>query len=113
MGAGVNAQSGWYDANKRFDGVDDYLCWAAAASNVLSWWQDRNAELAIASGAPLGNDAIWSDFVKSFGNWNKDKRSTAAMKSMASIGTWTALLTRRSTISPNTAWSTAATTGTW
>ena len=71
---GVNAQSGWYDANKRFDGVDDYLCWAAAASNVLSWWQDRNAELAIASGAPLGNDAIWSDFVKSFGNWNQDKK---------------------------------------
>lgn len=70
---GVNAQSGWYDANKVFDGVDDDLCWAAAASNMLTWWQDRNSELSIISGAPQGNTEIWNDFVQSFGNWKKDE----------------------------------------
>lgn len=65
---GVNAETGWYDVNKDFDGVDDELCWAASSSNMLAWWQDRNAELALASGAPQGSDAIWSTFVQSFGN---------------------------------------------
>ncbi|MDO4220575.1 MAG: IdeS/Mac family cysteine endopeptidase [Akkermansia sp.] len=69
---GVNAETGWYDVNKDFDGVDDELCWAASSSNILAWWQDRNAELALASGAPQGCDAIWSTFVQSFGNLDRD-----------------------------------------
>lgn len=27
----------WYDANKVWDGSDESMCWAAAASNILSW----------------------------------------------------------------------------
>ena len=71
---GVSADAGWYDVNKDFDGVDDDLCWAASSSNMLAWWQDRNAELALASGAPQGADAIWSTFVQSFGNITHDSK---------------------------------------
>ena len=69
---GVSAGAGWYDVNKDFDGVDDELCWAASSSNMLAWWQDRNSELSLLSGAPQGADAIWSTFVQSFGNLTRD-----------------------------------------
>ncbi|MDP2905963.1 MAG: PEP-CTERM sorting domain-containing protein [Candidatus Omnitrophota bacterium] len=29
--------STWYDADKNWDGQDTYMCWAAAASNILAW----------------------------------------------------------------------------
>lgn len=36
--------NGWYDVNKSPDQVlDKNLCFAAAASNMLHWWFDRNA----------------------------------------------------------------------
>lgn len=41
---GVTMTSGWYDANKRGNGQthgDTMMCWAASASNLLEWWQDR------------------------------------------------------------------------
>lgn len=35
---GVTFDSGWRDVNKsQTDDDDDYLCWAAAASNILDW----------------------------------------------------------------------------
>lgn len=40
------AGQGWYDVNKSKDGKhkvnDDYLCFAAVASNMLHWWMDQN-----------------------------------------------------------------------
>lgn len=35
---------GWYDCNKTFnyEGGDGNMCWAAAASNLIHWWMDRN-----------------------------------------------------------------------
>lgn len=77
---GVSIESGWYDANKAFapgatiggsystmvKGSSDYyansdseLCWAAAASNMLQWWQDRYAETfgALPAGTPNGKAA--------------------------------------------------------
>ena len=62
----VSESGGWYDCNKKTkwkwgDGsisdrpsgyynpdnpVDNQLCWAAAASNVLQWWQDTRSDLA-------------------------------------------------------------------
>ena len=34
---------GWYDANKSYmDRLDSNLCWAAASSNMIHWWIDRN-----------------------------------------------------------------------
>lgn len=61
---GVSPEKGWYDANKkvrRGDG-DDNLCWAASASNILNWWQDR---YVIPSGTPTG-EAVWTTFKDSF-----------------------------------------------
>ena len=40
---GVDIASGWYDVNKMMEGNngDTMMCWAAAASNMIQWWQDR------------------------------------------------------------------------
>ena len=40
---GVSQSSGWYDVNKMAAGAngDTMMCWAAAASNMIQWWQDR------------------------------------------------------------------------
>lgn len=87
---GVSAEGGWYDANKTHeddhDGnytypndstgkgarTDDAMCYAAAAANILSWWQAR---YELPDGIPTavngtdgkysltGND-IWSVFVQ-------------------------------------------------
>ncbi len=27
----------WYDADKTWNGQDNLMCWAAAASNIVSW----------------------------------------------------------------------------
>lgn len=59
--------SGWYDFNKAFDGEDDLMCWAAATSNLLAWWQDRNPEAHAAANDPEGED-IWDTFQDSFTN---------------------------------------------
>ncbi len=57
---------GWYDVNKRnpsdlAGGIaeDDQMCWAAASSNLLHWWIDRNKnyiEQYVAQGKYLGPD---------------------------------------------------------
>lgn len=39
---GVTMNSGWYDVNKlKIGGADVNMCWAASASNMIQWWQDR------------------------------------------------------------------------
>ncbi len=73
---GVGISGGWYDVNKKtkyinamgsipwqyyvgYEGfvmsevVDTKLCWAAAASNSLQWWQDRKGN--VPAGTPNGN----------------------------------------------------------
>lgn len=64
--AGVSEQGGWYDFDKTFSGDKD-MCWAAAASNVIAWWQDRNPILTFSAGAPV-KDAVWSTVKGSFNN---------------------------------------------
>lgn len=56
---GVTKTSGWYDVNKQngghgIPGTDSLLCWAAASSNVLQWWQDKQAY--VPEGIPTGAD---------------------------------------------------------
>ena len=53
---GVTQQSGWYDVNKMAAGAngDTMMCWAAAASNMIQWWQDRY----VAAGGTLPNGAV-------------------------------------------------------
>lgn len=53
---GVSIESGWYDVNKvgRGDNGDINMCWAAAAANMIQWWQDR----FVAAGGKLPEGAI-------------------------------------------------------
>ncbi len=59
---GVSQSSGWYDANKEnpnaADGDND-LCWAASASNLIAWWQDKYRTPA---DVPDGVDSIWATY---------------------------------------------------
>ncbi len=59
---GVGQSYGWTDYNKNnVEDGDDYMCWAAAASNVINWWQNR---YEIPAAAPRGED-IWTTFKNS------------------------------------------------
>ena len=53
---GVTLTSGWYDVNKMAQGNngDINMCWAAASSNMIQWWQDRY----VAAGNELPSKAI-------------------------------------------------------
>ena len=53
---GVSLTSGWYDVNKKGSGSngDTQMCWAASASNMIQWWQDRY----VAAGNTLPSTAI-------------------------------------------------------
>ena len=55
---GVTISSGWYDVNKMAagDNGDTMMCWAAAASNMIQWWQDRYvaAGYSLPAGAVTG-----------------------------------------------------------
>ena len=53
---GVSQSSGWYDVNKMAAGAngDTMMCWAAAASNMIQWWQDRY----VAAGNKLPSGAV-------------------------------------------------------
>lgn len=65
---GVDINNGWKDVNKEMteDSItgDSSLCWAAAASNVLSWWQDYNADHLAnhKEGIPQGEGPIFSTY---------------------------------------------------
>ena len=53
---GVNQEIGWYDVNKvgKGENGDINMCWAASASNIIEWWQDRY----VAAGNTLPSQAI-------------------------------------------------------
>ena len=60
---GVTPEKGWFDVNKLHtksyseDGEligDSYLCWAAATSNILDWWQASLDPESIPANAPYG-----------------------------------------------------------
>ena len=58
---GVSEAGGWYDAEKtREKDIDDMLCYAASASNLLAWWQ--NSSYAVASDAPTELEDIWGAY---------------------------------------------------
>ena len=56
---GVSREGGWVDFDK--DAVnkpymdDEGMCWAAAASNVITWWEGHNAELLTSTNQPTHN----------------------------------------------------------
>ena len=53
---GVSRENGWYDVNKvgQGDNGDINMCWAASASNIIEWWQDRY----VAAGNTLPLNAV-------------------------------------------------------
>lgn len=60
---GVSASGGWHDVAKTWSN-DSYMCWAASASNILWWWQDK---YVIPSNVPHGTE-IWNYVKNSFEN---------------------------------------------
>ena len=64
---GVTISSGWYDVNKKASGNngDVNMCWAAAASNMIQWFQDRY----VADGNTLPSTAISGPGTKSYTNY--------------------------------------------
>ena len=60
---GVTLTSGWYDVNKLSkNGGDINMCWAASASNIIEWWQDRY----VAAGNTLPAGAVTGPSTKSY-----------------------------------------------
>jgi len=63
--SGVNyqAQTGYYDCNKLFNGKDDNLCWAFAASNQLQRWQNKQySSIIIEKSIPNGYSGSQSSY---------------------------------------------------
>ena len=60
---GVSTSSGWYDVNKlKIGGGDINMCWAASASNIIQWWQDRY----VAAGKSLPAGAVTGPGTKEY-----------------------------------------------
>lgn len=64
---GVSITTGWYDVNKKKQGDngDINMCWAAAASNMIQWFQDRYK----AAGKTLPAGAVDGKGVTSYPNY--------------------------------------------
>ena len=63
--AGVNQFGGWYDVEKtREKDVDDLMCYAASAANLVAWWQKgrRDSDLPLPSEAPTAAEVIWGKY---------------------------------------------------
>lgn len=64
---GVTEAGGWVDVNKS-NNNDSMLCWAAAASNIIDWWQSKADPSQIPAGTPQGVENIFDMFRTSFNN---------------------------------------------
>ncbi len=65
---GVTLTSGWYDVNKLSTSSGDInMCWAAASSNIIQWWQDRY----VAAGKSLPAGAVKGAGTKEYDGINK------------------------------------------
>ena len=64
---GVTQASGWYDVNKKGkgDNGDINMCWAAASSNMIQWFQDRY----VAAGNTLPSTAVNGVGTKAYGSF--------------------------------------------
>lgn len=75
-GKNWHTATGWVDNDKNYEWVDGHptggddgdneLCWAASASNLITWWQHQNPEAAAAAGAPTEAEEIWKVFKNSY-----------------------------------------------
>lgn len=65
--ASGSVTGGYYDVNKTGSG-DSNLCWAAAAANMLAWWQEQGMTATVVPDAPQGAEAIYATFTQSWEN---------------------------------------------
>lgn len=88
---GVTKDDGWVDVNKARTGTyneygagwfnngpegDGFLCWAASASDILTWWHNQNPGAAqLNPEAPHEQGEIWELFKK---NYKNDSGTAAA-----------------------------------
>ncbi len=61
---GVSLDSGWYDIDKSAtDTLDDMLCYAASATNLITWWQFGEYGRQLTSSAPTDPSDVWNTFL--------------------------------------------------
>lgn len=75
--SGISEGDKTYDAKKLFNGQDDELCWAFAASNAINYWQDTKSAsgVQLPYGTPTGEptSSYSSDITQIFvDNWVND-----------------------------------------
>lgn len=61
---GVSESGGWFDNNKNWND-DTLLCWAAAASNIIEYWQAKADPSKIPAGTPT-NGEVFNKFKETF-----------------------------------------------
>lgn len=70
----VSTSGGYVDTDKQYDGVDTNLCWAASATNMITWWQRQNPGAQVAAPeAPSTQDDIWQTYRASFADTGADR----------------------------------------
>lgn len=70
----VSRDGGYFDADKQYDGTDNWLCWAASASNMIAWWQNQNPGAQVAAPeTPSGIQDIWQTYKDTFYNTGADR----------------------------------------
>ncbi len=80
---GVSESGGWYDAEKtQAEDMDDNMCYAASASNLIAWWQNGKVGSTLTSDAPRQLEDIWKEFVSN--NQMQDQGGDA----LSSINWW-------------------------
>lgn len=70
--SGVSRDTGWYDMNKSDDfvhgGADSDMCWLAAGSNSIAWWQDTSNAITFRPEGLTTAEDIWNMCKESFVN---------------------------------------------
>lgn len=69
---GVTADN-YFDTTKYWKN-DTKFCWAAAATNIIAWWQAQVPVSVIPDGTPIGNMAIYDAFCASFNDIGRDAK---------------------------------------
>lgn len=73
---GVDSTEVWYDANKTPENdIDDNMCYAASAANLITWWQDWRVQegYSLPEGVPDTLEDVWNRYRNSLNEEYKDQ----------------------------------------
>lgn len=87
----IGNSTGFFDSEKDWD-IDYLLCWAAASSNLVAWWQSQNPDY-VPENTPDTHADIWDTYRYNF----KNKFAKPSGTPLPSTWTWNCF--RISTIS--------------